>query len=51
MAVTLLILNRFSMFFTVRFSSKFAAKQLQKIPLHLTSVAALPCETSMSENQ
>jgi len=50
MAVTLLILNRFSNFFTVGFSSKFAAKYLLKIrPRHIC-VAAPPRETLMSEN-
>jgi len=50
MAVILLIINRFSIFFTVRFSSKFAAQYLLKIPQHLICVATLPCETSMSKN-
>jgi len=44
-AVTLLILNRFSKFFTVRFSGKFAGKYLLKISPHLMCVATLPCET------
>jgi len=35
MAVTLLILSRFLKFFTVRFSSKFSAKYLLKMPPHL----------------
>jgi len=39
MAVTLLILNRFSHFFIIRFASKFAAKHLSNIP-H-TSYASL----------
>ena len=39
------------MFFTVRFSSKFAAEYLLKIPSHLICVATLPCETLMSENE
>ena len=50
-AVTVLILNQFSKFFTVRFSSKFAAKHLLKIPPHLVCVAMLPCGTLMSENE
>jgi len=37
-------------FFTVRFSSKFAAKHSLN-SLHLTGVAALPCQIIMSENQ
>ena len=45
MAVSLLILNRFSNFFTVRFSSKFAAKCSLKIPPHLICVAIVPSET------
>ena len=36
---------------TVRLSSKFAAKCLLKIPPHVICVAALPCETLMSENE
>ena len=38
-------------FFTVKFYSKFAAKYLLKIPPHLICVAAVPCETLMSENE
>jgi len=45
MAVSLLILNRFSNIFTVRFSSKFAAKCLLKISPHLICVAIVPSET------
>ena len=42
------ILRRFSeVFHSVRFSSKFPAKRLLKIPPHLTSVT---CEALMSEN-
>jgi len=48
-AVTLLILNRISIFFILY--SKFAAKYLLKIPQHLTCIATLPCETLMSENE
>jgi len=52
MTVTLLILNRFSNFFsTDRFSSKLSAKFLLKIPSYLIRVATLglPCETLMSK--
>jgi len=52
MTVTLLILNRFSKFFsTDRFSSKLSAKFLLKIPSYLIRVATLglPCETLMSK--
>jgi len=51
MAVILLILNRFSHFFTVRFFNKFAGKYLLKTPPHLICVTALPCETLASENK
>jgi len=51
MAASLLILNLFSNFFTVRFSSKFAAKYLLKIPPHLICVDALPCKTLLSGNE
>jgi len=44
MAVTLLILNRFSIIFAIRFSSTFAARYLLKIPPHLVCVATLPCK-------
>jgi len=50
MAVIPLILNRFSDFFIVRFSSKFAAKCLLQIQLHLIHIAALSCGT-LSENE
>jgi len=43
-AVTLLILNRFSIIFAIRFSSTFAARYLLKIPPHLVCVATLPCK-------
>ena len=33
------------------FPSKFAAKYLLKIPPHLICITALPCETSISENE
>jgi len=52
MAVTLLILSGFSIvFFTVRFSSKYAARNLLTISPHLICVATLPRETLMSENK
>jgi len=35
---------------SVRFSSKFAAKYLLKIPSHLICITTLPCESLMSEN-
>ena len=44
MAVTLLILNRFSIIFAIRFSSTFAARYLLKILPHLVCVATLPCK-------
>ena len=51
-AATLLILDRFSnFFFTDVILHKFAAKYLLKIPPHVICVAALPCETLMSENE
>ena len=50
MAVGLLILNQFSKFFTVRFSSKFTAKYLLKIPPHHICIAT-PCGTLMPENE
>jgi len=42
--------DRFSNFFTDRFTSKYATKSSLAIPPHLTCVAELPCETSVSEN-
>ena len=51
MVAPLLILNQFSNFLTIRFSSKFAAKYLLQIPPHLICVATLPCETLTSENE
>ena len=44
-------LNRFTIFFTGRFLSKFAVKWILKIPPHRASVATLPCETLMSAKQ
>ena len=51
MAVILLIISRFSDFFTVKFSSKFAAQYLLNITQHLMCVATLPCETLMSKSK
>ena len=48
--VTLLILNPFSDFFTVRFSNKFVVKYLLKILPCLVCTATPPCERLMSEN-
>ena len=42
--------DRFSIFFTDRFTSKYATKSSLTIPPHLKGVAVLPCETSVSEN-
>ena len=51
-AVTLLILNRFSVFVTLkRLSGRFAAECLLKIPPHLICVAALPAIMSENERQ
>jgi len=44
------VLTDFQNFFTGRFLSKYARKSSLTIPPHLKLVAALPCETSMSEN-
>jgi len=43
------MLTDFQIFFTDRFTSKYARKQSLAIPPHLKRVAELPCETSMSE--
>jgi len=43
--------NRFTIFFTTRFLSKFAVKCILKIPSHLAYVATLPRETLMSAKQ
>jgi len=40
----------FKIFFTDRFTSKYATKLSLTIPPHLTRVAELPCETSLPEN-
>jgi len=39
--------NRFSNYFTLRFSGKFATNFYLNIPPHLNCVATLPCEISM----
>jgi len=44
------MLNDFQIFFTGRFTSKYATKSSITIPPHLKGVAELPCETSVSEN-
>jgi len=44
-------LNRFTIFFTGRFLSKYAVKWISNIPPHLAYVATLPCETIMSTKQ
>jgi len=42
--------DRFSIYFTDRFTSKYAIKSSLTIPPHLKGVAELPCETYISEN-
>ena len=42
--------DRFSNFFTDRFTSKYATKSSLTIPPHIKGFAELPCETSVSEN-
>jgi len=42
--------DRFSNFFNDRFNSKYETKPSLTFPSHLTCVAELPCETSVSEN-
>ena len=44
------MLTDFQNFFTDRLTSKYATKPLLIIPPHLTCVAELPCEISVSEN-
>jgi len=44
------MLTDFQIFFTGRFTSKYATKSSLTIPPHLKGVAELPCETSVSEN-
>ena len=51
MTIFLSNLNRFTIFFTGRFFSKFAVKCILNIPPHLPCVATLPCETLMSAKQ
>ena len=40
----------FQNFFTDGFNGKYVTKTSLTIPAHLKDVAALPCETSISEN-
>ena len=44
------MLTDFQIFFTGRFTSKYATKSSLTILPHLKGVAELPCETSVSEN-
>jgi len=44
------MLTDFQIFFTDRFTSKYATKSSLTIPPHLKGVAELPCESSVSEN-
>jgi len=44
------MLTDFQNVFTDRFTSKYATKTSLIIPPHLTCIAELPCETSLSEN-
>jgi len=44
------MLTDFQNFFAGRFTSKYATKSSLTIPPHLKRVAALPCETRISEN-
>jgi len=44
------MLTNFQNYFSERFTSKCATKSSLSIPPHLTCVAELPCETSISEN-
>jgi len=44
------MLTDFQNLFTVRLTSEYATKSSLTIPPHLKHVAALPCETSISEN-
>ena len=45
------MLTDFQKLFTCRFISEYATKSSLTVPPHLKCVAALPCETSISENQ
>ena len=51
MTIILSNLNRFTIFFTGRFPSKFAVKCILSVPSNLAYVATLPCETQMSAKQ
>ena len=51
MTIILSNLNRFTLFFTGRFLSKFADKWILNVSPHLVYVATLPCETLMSAKQ
>jgi len=44
------VLTDFQNLFTDRFTSEYATKSLLIVPPHLKHVAALVCETSISEN-
>ena len=44
------MLTDFQKFFTDRFISQYATKSSLTIPPYLKRVAALPCETSISDN-
>jgi len=44
------MLTNFQIFFTYRFTSKYATTSSLTIPSHLTCVAELPCEASVLEN-
>ena len=51
MNIILSNLNRFTIFFTGRFLSKFAVKWILEIPPHIAYVATLHCETLLSAMQ
>jgi len=44
------MLTTFQNFFTDRFTSKYATKSLLTVPPHLTCIAELPSDSSVSEN-
>ena len=50
MSISLTNVDQFSKVFNDRFTKKYATKSSLTIPSHLKCVAALPCETSISEN-
>jgi len=50
LSITSPYVDEFSKIFTDRFNSKYATKMSLTIPPHLTCVAELPCEASVSEN-